>query len=379
MDFTIKRSEILAAIDKCSVAAPGGHQNSAFDMMLVEAKGQKKARFAAVGERAAVDTVGEAKVKTPGSFNVRPKHLRDIASAMPDGEVRFSLKGTRVTVQSLSSKRKASFESSVVDIFHIDDPGKEAAWIEVDAPELVRALKLVKPMSTWEDRDDPVISLLVPTERGLNVFGSNGYQIALVETNIRTEGVGTIQLPSQAVDVLMQMVSMDDRVRIFADERRVYLENCDTLVSAALPASYPFLVTHQNLIAFLSGDSDGMARFPGPTFDPGLLLSGVKSVLSLGGFASTEERKKGMWIRTHFGLDSVEIELALGVADARDEFPVTESGGEIDVHVDSSYLLKVFGVLGGVPVVKAYLTHDEMVLVFQAKGLVFGIMTKVKT
>ncbi len=378
MDFTIKRAEILAAIDKCSVATPGGHQNAAFDMMRVEAKGQKKARFAAVGERASVDTVGEAKVKATGSFLVRPKHLRDIASAMPDGEVRFSLKGTRVTVQSLNSKRKATFESSVVDIFNIDDPGKEAAWIEVDAPELVRALKLVKPMAAWEDRDDPIISLLIPTERGLDVFGSNGHLIALAETNIRTEGVGPIQLPSQAVDVLMQMVGVDDRVRIFADERRVYLENCDTLVSAALPMSYPFAATHAQYIGFLKGTTDGMERSPGPTFDPSLLLSGVKSVLSLGGFASTEERKKGMWIRLHFGLDSVEVDLALGVADARDEFPVTESGGEIEVHVDSSYLLKVFGVLGGVPVVKAYLTHDEIVIVFQAKGLVIGILTKVK-
>jgi DNA polymerase III sliding clamp (beta) subunit (PCNA family) len=214
VDFITQRAEVLAAIDKCSVAAPGGHTNSAFDMMRVETKGKKKVGFVTVGERAAVDTVGEATVKDPGSFNVRPKHLRDIASAMPDGPVQFSLKGTRVTVKSTVSKRKASFESSVTDVFHIDDPGKEAAWVEINARELTRALRIVHAASQTSD-SNPVASLLIMTERGVNVFGCNMHLLALVETSIRVEGLTHVVLPDQACAVLTQMSEVDDKVRLF--------------------------------------------------------------------------------------------------------------------------------------------------------------------
>ncbi len=372
MDFAIKRIEILAAIDKCSVAAPGGHQNIAFDMMRVEAKGQKKVRFAAVGDRASVDTVGEAKVKAPGSFNVRPKHLRDITSAMPDGEVRFSLKGTRVTVQSATSKRKATFESSTVDIFNIDDPGKDAAWIEVNAVELNRALRIVRPASQTTD-DNPVASLLIMTERGVNVFGCNMHLIAVVESSIRVTGPTHIVLPDQACTVLAQMTDSDNDVRIFADANRVYLENCDTLVSAALPANYRFASTHQHLTALLTANE----RIAGPTINPSLLLQGTKSVLALGGFRNDDERKKGFSIDLSFGPGQASVALALGSADARDEFGCSDDGAEMTCRIDSDYLLKALGALAGTEQVRVYQNQDLFIL--QTQGLIYGIMQQHRT
>ncbi len=371
MDFTIQRAEVLAAIDKCSVAAPGGHTNSAFDMMRVEAKGQKKVRFAAVGDRAAVDTIGEAKIKAPGTFNVRPKHLRDIASAMPDGWIRFSLKGTRVTVQSETSKRKASFESSIVDIFKIDDPGKEAAWIEVSAVELNRALRIVRPASQTTD-DNPVASLLIVTERGVNVFGCNMHLIAVVESSIRVTGQTDIVLPDQACAVLAQMVEHDDKVKIFASPSRVYLENGDTLVSAALPANYRFVGTHQHLTALLTAKE----RIAGPTLNPSLLLQGTKSVLALGGFRSDEERKKGFSIDLTFGPGQASVELALGSADARDEFTCSDDGAELTCRIDSDYLLKALGALAGVEQVRVY--QNQELFILQTQGVSYGIMQQHK-
>lgn len=377
MDFTIKRIDLLAAIDKCAIAVPGDHQNNAFNVVRMEGKAsKKKVKLSAVGEVAAVDTVVEADVKEPGFFNVLPKRLRDIAASMPDGRVQFLLKGTRVTVKSLVSSRKATFESLTVDPFRVDDPGKDAAWLRgLDSKELERGLRVVKPMSTWEDRDDPTVSLLVPTERGLDIFGCNGYQIAVVETSIRVEG-DPIQMPGPAVEVLFKMTDIDDKVSLFADSRRVYLENCDTLVSAALPVQYLYQTTHEKFTAFLKG-TDGQERKAGPVFDPGKLLSGVKSVLALGGFASADERKKGMGIHLHLGHDTVSVELSLGVADAKDEFPTISPGGELESLVDSSYLLKVLGSLGAVTEVKAYHTSDEMMLVLQTAGITAGMMKRV--
>lgn len=377
MDFTIKKPELIAAIDKCSVAAPGDHQNAAFNVMRVEAK-KKVVRFAAVGERATVDTVSPGTVKEMGYFNVRPKHLQAVVSAMPDGEIRFTLKGTRVTAKSMAGNRKATFESHATDIFSIDDPGQGAPWVEIDARELTRVLKIVKPFSVWEDRNDPEICLLVPTPRGVDVFACNGHQLAIVESSIRIEGAepAPIKLPSQAVDVLFQMVNIDDKVRIFSDERRVYLENGDTLVSAALPALYPFENNHQNFTDLLKGIGPENHRDPGPVFDPGLLLSGVKSVMSLGGFASQDERKKGISVRVRFGQDTVRTELALGDADGADEFPVVTGDGELESLVDSVYLTKVLNALGSTPNVKVYHGGNDVMLILQAQGIACGCVKK---
>jgi len=372
MDFVIKREEILAAIDKCAIAIPDTHQNAAFNVMRVEAKAnKKKVRFATVGDRAAVDTVGEAKIKEPGHFNVKPKHLRDIAGAMPDGEVQFSLKGTRVTVKSMISKRKATFESSAVDIFNIDDPGKDAAWAEVNAPELNRALRLVHAASQTDD-SNPVASLLIMTERGVNVFGCNMHLLALVESSLRIEGPEHIVLPQQACAVLTQMADYDDKVRIFADDRRVYLENCDTLVSAALPAGYRFTTTHQHLTALFTAPE----RVAGPTLDQSLLLQGVKSVLALGGFRSDDERKKGFSIDLSVGPGQVVVELALGAADARDEFGCSDEGAELTCRINSDYLLKTLGALSGYGPLRAY--QNQNMFILQTQGVSYGIMQQQK-
>lgn len=361
MDFTINKIDLLAAIDKCSVAVPRDHQQVAFSIMRVETK-KKTVRFAAVGEVCTVDTVVEGQVKTPGFFTVRPKHLRDLAASMPDGRIQCLLKGTRVTVKSLVSSRKASFESHTTELFTIEDPGKEAPWVEVNAKELERGLRIVRPSATWEDRPDPTVSLLIPTERGVDVFGSNGYMVALVETSLRIDGVPPIQLPEEVVDVLFQMSGDDENVRIFSNERRVYLENCDTLVTSALPANYVFLTNHVHAIAHMK-DTD---RVAGATFNPALLLQGVKSVLSAAGFASADEKKVGMSIHLKIGT-SVQVRLALGDADAQDEFDVVEAGTEMEFTVSSAHLLKLLSGLSGVDIVKVYQSDNKIIL--QSQGI----------
>ena len=376
MDFTIKRIDLLAAIDKCAIAVPTEHQNAAFNVVRVEGKGKKKVKLSAVGERAAVDTVVEAEVKEPGFFNVLPKRLRDIAASMPEGKIHFSLKGTRVTVKSGGASRRATFESLTVDLFSVDDPGRDAPWITVDSKELERALRLVKPMATSRYSDAVSVSLLIPTERGLDVFGCNDHLIGLAETSIRVDGTTPIQLPSLASEVLFKMIDIDENVRILTTERRVYLENCDTLVSAALPSSYTYETTHPMYIGYLKG-TDGNKRHPGPTFDPALMRSGVKSVLALGGFANKDERDKGMNIHLSLGKDGIKIELALGVADAKDEFGVMSGDGELNSVVDSGYLLSILGAFDSSASVKAYHTHDEVMLVLQSQGIACGLVKKV--
>lgn len=379
MDFTIDRAELLAGIDKCAlVAADAKHATEAFRLMTVHATNKKKekVRFTAVGEFASVDTVGKATIQTAGSFNALPGHLHAVVSAMPPGGIQFTMKETRVTAKSLVAKRKTSFESHSLEVKAVEDPGASAPWQEVDAQELVRALAVVKNASTWIGRSDPVASLLLPGEGGLKVFGCNMYMLALVETTIRMDGPPII-MPAAASSVLSLMAPIDANVKIFADQHRVYLENCDTLVSARL-FEYVFLKTHEHLLTMFTETTT-----KGPTFALDKLTAGVKSLHGLGSFAGASERNDyGFALRATFG-ETVRVGLDLAAAGGHDEFDVIKPGAEIDVHLWSNHFEKVLASFADAELkdTQALLATNppSQLLVLRTKGITYGLMTKKET
>jgi hypothetical protein len=373
MDFTISKDALLTAIDKCQLATDKSHVSEAFRMMSIAATKRDSIGCAAVGEFCAVDTVAVADVKTHGRFNVMPGRLRDIANSMPAGRIQFTLKGTRVTVKSLVSSRKATFESHATEPFRVDDPGKEAAWLEADSQELLRALRCVKAASTW-DNDNPVTSLLIPTNRGVDVYACNGYLVGLCETSIRFEGVRTpMQFPEKAAEVLALMAPEDKVVRIFSDTRRLYLENTDTLVSAALWEADPSRTAHPHIIGLLK-NPDNLA---GPTFSLPQLAQGVKSVLALSGFASNADKgSRGFQVHAMLGPETCTVELGFSEADARDEFDAERGGNALDFYLTSQFLEKMLNSLAPYATVQA-LRADNMLLL-RSQGVWYGIMEEVK-
>ena len=377
MDFTIDKADLLAAVSKCMLAVPDPkHPTEAFRVMRVDATRKKKsAAFIAVGEACSVDTVAPSENKESGAFNVIPAHLDNVAHSMPPGKIRFTMKGTRVTVQSVTSKRKASFESHSIDIKPVDDPGKEAAWQEVDAEELVKGLQAVKAASVWYSRSDPVASLLIPTPRGLDLFGCNMYLIALKETSIRMEGKPII-LPAVASSVLPLMAAIDANVKIYADDRRVYLENADTLVSASLFA-YPFEQNWEHMVSLFKD-----VAAVGPTIKLPRLTEGVKSLLRLNGFAGASERNDfGFRLRMDFA-GTVAMQLDLAAADGRDEFDVEKTGAEFGCVVQTKLFESLLNSsFAGVE--DAQIAYSEngptKLLIIRSKGITTGIMTAKET
>lgn len=376
MDFTINKSNLIAAISKCEKAADSKHVTLAFRMMRVDVRA-KTVKFVSVGEFCSVDTVAPAEaVKEKGVFNVSPQRLRDIVSSMPEGTVRLSMKGSRITVASSVSKRKATFENHTVDVYSIDDPGKEAPWIEMKARELVAALKKVRAASQWEDSAKPVVSLLVPSEAGIRVFGCNGYLITVVDTSMKLT-CDKIRFPAKATDILELMATDDDNVRVFVTDSRLYLENCDTLVTAALP-DYQFMSPVHAYLDMLSSKDN--PRGPAMKLSP--LHSGLKSVMAAAGFASTAERgSRGYQVKLHMGNDSVRVGLNLSEADSVDEFDTVKSGDEeFDVCVSSNFFDKLLNSLSGCEEVQSLLAgSDRNLLALRAQGIVSGIMLERET
>lgn len=374
MDFTISKEHLLAAIDKCQLATDKSHVTEAFRMMTVNASKAKAVAFSAVGEFCSVDTVADAETKTKGQFNVMPGRLREIANAMPSGKIHFTLKGSRVTVKSLVATRKATFESHSTDPYKVDDPGQEAPWLAVNQQELLRALACVKQATIWEN-GDPVSTLLIPTDRGVDVYGCNGYLIAICETTIRFEGDKTpLQIPQKAAEVLALMAPDDDgTVRLFSDNARLYLENRDTLVSAALWGANPNVNAHPHMIRILK-QPDNLV---GPSFSLAKLSQGVKSVLSLSGFASsTDKGTRGFQVHVALGPDKCVVELGLSEADARDEFEVEKDGSALDFYLSSNFLEKMLSSLAPYDHVQAQ--RAENLLLLRSAGVFYGIMEEVK-
>jgi len=374
MDFTISKEHLLAAIDKCQLATDKSHVTEAFRMMTVNASKTKAVAFSATGEFCAVDTVADAETKTKGQFNVMPGRLREIANAMPNGRIHFTLKGSRVTVKSLVATRKATFESHTTDPYKVDDPGQDAPWRAVNQQELLRALACVKHATIWEN-GDPVVTLLIPTDRGVDVFGCNGYIIALCETSIRFEGdKAPMQVPQKAAEVLALMAPDDDgTVRLFSDGTRLYLENRDTLVSALLWSAYPGTASHPHMIGILKS-TDNLV---GPSFSLAKFAQGVKSVLSLSGFASGADKgSRGFQVHAQLGPDKCVVELGLSEADARDEFEVDKEGSALDFYLTSSFLEKVLSSLAPYDHVQAL--RAENLLLLRSAGVFYGIMEEVK-
>jgi len=377
MEFNIDRADLLAAIDKCSLVIDLKHPTESFRLMTVETK-KKTVRLAASGEFASLATVAEAEVKNQGGFIVSPSRLRDIAAVMPLGRIQVSLKGERVTVKSLVSSRKATFQRHSAELRAVEDPGSKAPWKQVNARELTRALRMVKHASTWDVRDDPTVSLLIPTERGLDVFGCNSYLVSLVETSIRIDG-DNIQVPESAAAALALMVETDDNVRIFCDGMRTYLESCDTIVSALLTAtdsahSYKF---YGEMLAFILNNLRNGANTVGPVISLSKLHQGFKSVMSLAGFARDNEKgSRGLQVHAVIGSDTVVLDLGLSEADARDEFDVIQSGAELEFWLSSQFLDKFLGSLSGVEEVQAL--RAENIFVLRSQGVVTGIMEEVK-
>jgi hypothetical protein len=376
MDFTINKDDLLAAIDKCSIAVPDPkHPTEAFQIMLVDASKKKSVRFAAVGEFCSVDTVTEGQIKTSGSFNVKPKQLRDVAASMPPGQVQLSMKDSRVTIKSVGSKRKASFASHTMEIRPVKDPGRAAAWKTVSAPELLRGLRVAKAASTWHGKTEPAASLLIPTERGLDIFGCNMYLLTEVQTSIRIDG-DPIVLPATLSALLAQMASSDENVNIFVDQHRVYLENCDTLVSAQL-FEYKFLSNFKMFLDLLSDSKNTV----GPTVSLSQLTQGTKSVLSCVSFAGDKEKDSDYGVQLHavFG-DSVSIAVDLADADAKDEFPAVTPGADIDCYVSSRLFEHMLGSFVGVEQVQVLRAEhgSTILLVLRCQGITYGLMTKEK-
>lgn len=376
MDFTIKKVELLHAISKCELASDSKHVTMAFRMMRVEAR-KKNIRFVSVGEFCSVDTVSKADdIKTQGVFNVSPQRLRDIAHSMPDGSIRITLKGSRVTVQSATSKRKATFENHTVDVYDVDDPGKEAQWVQIDSRELVRALKAVRAASKFEDSEKPVVSLLVPTEACVKAFGCNGHLISIVDTSIKEPLPFVLRFPEKAAEILAIMATVDDFVRVIATDARLYMENNDTLVSAMLPAYER--INQVNLFMSLM---DNPSNPRGPTLRFQQLHSGLKSVLAATGFAGSGEKgSRGYQLKVHLGNDGISIGMNLSEADSVDEFEPTRDGDQdLDVFVSSTFfdkLLSSISVAGGVDEMQSFIASEGMMLAFRSQGIVAGIMTE---
>lgn len=360
MDFTIQRAALLGAISKCAIAIEKSKNPIlAFTVMLVETREDGTVRFAAAGERCSVDTTALADVKKPGMFRVSPSAFKDVIDKMPPGTIQISLNAKfRVTVKSKVSNRSFSFADRNIDIQRIEDPGPDAAWLTVRCSDVLAAFAHVKYSSVWIYEDGRDGFWLVRDEPLAVAFATNNYTVSIVSTGIRMPQGEPVFLPLLALDALALMAVDDQEVRLFQDERKLYIESRDTLVSAALSMAPQLVGLYGQMKQWMTPSN----ATPGPTIKVALLRDALRAVLASSRFG--ESTREGRGERVHLALTpgSARLEIVRSEADAFDEFDTDEPGSPMDFYLSSVHLDGALASIGSVESVQVLKIHNAVLL-----------------
>ncbi len=250
MKFEADRADLVAALSKCLLATDPKSPHTAFKACQLETDGQDQVRFITSTETMAVDTVIPATVTEPGKFILSPHKLADMISAMPKGAIKLhEAKGDTLTVKTGAMKRGYSLHRLACEMHPIGDtPG---IGIKLGSKELLEAWDIIQPSVPTDEVD-----FRVPPAAALTVLNSSfalsagcGRSLGRTTREVEPKTIapdGTegkpkepiaMKLPSRAFGVLRKMVADDERVTLYSDDRRVYLENGDTLAGVNLHAA----------------------------------------------------------------------------------------------------------------------------------------------
>ncbi len=250
MKFEADRADLVAALSKCLLATDPKSPHTAFKACQLETDGQDQVRFITSTETMAVDTVIPATVIEPGKFILSPHKLADMIAAMPKGAIKLhEAKGDTLTVKTGAMKRGYSLLRLTCEMHPIGDtPG---TGITLGSKELLEAWDIVQPSVPTDEVDYrvPPAAALTVTKSDFALSGGCGRSLSKITCEASpktlapdgTKGIPkqpiAMKLPSRAFGVLRKMIADDERVTLYSDDRRVYLENGDTLAGVNLHAA----------------------------------------------------------------------------------------------------------------------------------------------
>jgi DNA polymerase III sliding clamp (beta) subunit (PCNA family) len=352
MKFEADRADLSAALSKCLLATDLKSPHTPFKSCLVETDGKDQVRFVASTEIVSVDTVIAATVIEPGKFVLSPHKLSDMISAMPKGAIILNESGAdKLTVKTSSMKRGYTLHRVDCEMRPMGDtPG---GGLGLNSKELLAAWDIIEPSVPTDEADfrTPPAAALTVSKDSFALCGGCGRSVGRTITVSKNKQAGSAILPVRAFAILRKMVADDERVTIYSDDRRIYLENSDTLAAVSLHAGQlPPLDT------VLESYRNEAARAPGATLPADLFVGALRAV-SL----PVDKSADVLLILDADGSLTLSTESHEGSAE--EELSAQEARGSFSAKIAAAVAIPVLAPLGEEPIAISNLAEQRALFI----------------
>jgi DNA polymerase III sliding clamp (beta) subunit (PCNA family) len=281
MKFVADRVDVLSALAKCGIASEEKSPHPNYRTCFITSDGKNRVICHAMNEHLSVRVGFPAGVTETGKMTVNTKKFTELVGMLPEGRVEFSNKGAKETekqvLKSLVAKRQDTLNGMVLDHPAFDQPPSTERV--VDAGEVMDGWSKIQfAMETDKNAVRPMGGEITFARDHFRIQTVNGHAMARVVFGEGTALVGKLFVPHTAFLVIRLMAKDDRKLRMSADERRLYCQNADTTFSVALPGRD----FGEQLDQGFSGHVQASKHGPRCTVDAQLFADGVRSAAAIG-------------------------------------------------------------------------------------------------
>jgi DNA polymerase III sliding clamp (beta) subunit (PCNA family) len=236
--------------------------------------------------------------------------------------------------------------------------------IALNSKELLSAWDIIAPSVPTDEvewRTPPAAALTV-TKDGFALCGGSGRSIS---KNIRAgkfKQPAAAVMPLRAFSVLREMVDDDERLTVYSDDKRVYLENSDTLAAIGLHAG-----TLPPLDVVIEHYQKAVPGSPRAELPADLLVGALRAV--------SLPLDKSAAVALHLEESSITLSTESDEGTAEEELAVQQASGEFAAKVNAATAISILKPLGEELISVTFLPEQQNSLFITTPTTVIILMT----
>jgi DNA polymerase-3 subunit beta len=244
MKLTVKRKDILGALERCAQTDVKGAVYAFGGMVQITAAKPEtggSAQLYANDLQLSIDTAIAADVESPGATGVNAKRLAAVISTFGDGKIDLRLEGTALEVRGPGQRRYSLPTIAAEEFPAAPEPADGATRFTVVGKALASLIGPVHHAVPPDDDRPPLSGVRLEGSKGvLESVATDGHRLATARVEIDPPAEFESMLPRSMVRLAERLCQAEETLTVISDERRVYVETPDTLVSSLVPGGdYP--------------------------------------------------------------------------------------------------------------------------------------------
>jgi DNA polymerase-3 subunit beta len=236
MKVIVNRTQLLRLLDRCADATKDGSLTHGRSVLLSAEQQPDQLRMSAISVNLAVDTCHLGKVDRAGDLLVNAPRLQSLVQAMPDGtDVTLAFSGERLQVTA--ANRRYSIATLQRDLFPpIPDSPENKIPLLIPTDALGNAMEYTEFAVDNSPTHEHLFGVQLRLSRGLlEGTAFNGHCAVRTSTKCDVVGQGELFVPHPMQRTLKALCNENKSLRCDKDERRLYVETDETLLSVLLP------------------------------------------------------------------------------------------------------------------------------------------------